>query len=118
MKPTNYNIVQASALPRQFLLSLSFVVTMLFIASSVRAGVCNEPPIPLPGQTVTWTAANSPFQICADLTIPARGKVIVEPGVVLQFQGHTLTVSGLLNAQGQAASHITISATSNFPPAI
>ena len=54
MKPTNYNIVQTSALPRQFLLSLSFVVTALFIAGSVRAGVCNQPPIPTPGQTVTW----------------------------------------------------------------
>jgi hypothetical protein len=32
MKPTNYNIVQASALPRQFLLSLSFVITALFVA--------------------------------------------------------------------------------------
>jgi hypothetical protein len=42
VKATNYNIVQASALPRQFLLSLSFVVAALFIASSVRAGVCNE----------------------------------------------------------------------------
>ena len=118
MKTTNYNIVQASALRRQFLLSLSFVVTALFIASSVRAGVCNEPPIPTPGQTVTWTAADSPFQICSDLTIPQGGKVIVEPGVQLQFQGHTLTVSGGLQAQGQTASHITITATSNFPPAI
>ncbi|HMJ23614.1 MAG TPA: hypothetical protein VK513_16990, partial [Terriglobales bacterium] len=118
MKTTNYNIVQASALRRQFLLSLSFVVTALFIASSVRAGVCNEPPIPTPGQTVTWRAADSPFQICSDLTIPQGGKVIVEPGVQLQFQGHTLTVSGGLQAQGQTASHITITATSNFPPAI
>ena len=41
VKATNYNIVQASA-QRQFLLSLSFVVAALFIASSVRAGVCNE----------------------------------------------------------------------------
>src|SRR4029450_6857445 len=31
MKPTNYNIVQTSALPQRFLLSLSFVVTGLFV---------------------------------------------------------------------------------------
>ncbi len=79
---------------------------------------CNLPPIPRPGQTVTWAAANSPFQICGDLTIPRGGRVIVQPGVELQFQGHTLTVSGILNAQGQTGNHIIISATSNFPPAI
>jgi hypothetical protein len=86
-------------------------------AVPLHAG-CNLPPIPRPGQTVTWSAANSPFQICADVTIPRGGRVIVEPGVQLQFQGHTLTVSGILNARGQTGNHIIISAGSNFPPAI
>jgi hypothetical protein len=86
-------------------------------AVPLHAG-CNLPPIPRPGQTVIWAAANSPFQICADLTIPRGGRVIVEPGVELQFQAHTLTVSGILNARGQAGNHIIIRATSNFPPAI
>jgi hypothetical protein len=117
MKAINCNVMQASAFSRQFLLSLGLVVAALFSASSARA-VCNQPPIPVSGQTVTWTAAASPFQICSDLTIPQGGTVIVEPGVQVQFQGHTLTVSGVLQAQGQAASHITITATSNFPPAI
>jgi len=98
-------------------LELGITVGLLFVASPLHAA-CNQPPIPLPGETVTWTAANSPFQICSDLTIPHGGTVIVEPGVELQFQAHTLTVSGVLKAQGQAASHITITATSNFPPAI
>jgi Bacterial Ig domain len=95
----------------------------LFLAISVlwatyASAACNQPPIPAPGQTVTWATADSPFQICADLTIPKSGKVIVQPGVQLQFQGHTLTVSGTLTAQGQSSSHISISAQSNFPPAI
>jgi hypothetical protein len=96
MKATNYNMVQASALPRQFLLSLSFAITALFIASSARAG-CNQPPVPGPGQTVTWSAANSPFQLCSDLTIPATGTVIVEPGVTVALQAHTITVDGTFN---------------------
>jgi hypothetical protein len=96
---------------------LLLMVGVLSNAFPLYAG-CNLPPIPRPGQTVTWAAANSPFQICADLTIPRGGRVIVEPGVELQFQDHTLTVSGILNAQGQTGSHIIISATSNFPPAI
>jgi hypothetical protein len=81
-------------------------------------GACNQPPIPAPGQTVTWAVANSPFQICVDLTIPKTGTVIVEPGVQLQFQAHTLTVSGALKAQGQSTTHIVISAQDVFPPAI
>jgi hypothetical protein len=90
----------------------------LFFAASPLHAACNQPPIPTAGQTVTWVVANSPFQICADLTIPKGGTVIVEPGVVLQFQGHTLTVSGILNVQGQISSHVTISADAVFPPAI
>ena len=92
------------------------VATMLSVTTVGAA--CNQPPIPNPGETVTWAAANSPFQICSDLTIPARGTVIVEPGVQLQFQGHTLIVSGNLKVQGQSANHVTITATSNFPPVI
>src|SRR4029450_9856594 len=113
MKPTNYNIVQASALPRWFLLSLSFVVTAFFIANSVRAG-CNQPPVPGPGQTVTWLAVNSPFQLCSDLTIPATGTVIVEPGVTVALQAHTITVDGTLNVQGSSTSRVTFSDTTVF----
>lgn len=94
-------------------------ITLLLLGDvSSLFAQCNQPPIPNPGQTVTWMTANSPFQICSELTIPKGGTVIVQPGVVLQFQGHTLTVSGTIKFQGQAASPITISATSNFPPVI
>src|SRR6185295_10911600 len=99
------------------ILGAAIAASLFFLASPMRAQ-CNQPPIPNPGQTVTWMTANSPFQICSELTIPKNGTVIVQPGVVLQFQGHTLTVSGTIKLQGQAASPITISATSNFPPAI
>ena len=93
MKATNHNILKASPLQRQFLLSLSIVITPLFMASLAQA-VCNQPPVPGPGQTVTWATANSPFQLCSDLTIPATGTVIVEPGVIVALQAHTITVDG------------------------
>jgi hypothetical protein len=98
-------------------LGAAIAAGLLFVASPLRAG-CNLPPIPDPGETVTWTAANSPFQICADLTIPRGGTVIVEPGVLLQFQGHMLTVAGTMNLQGQSTNHITITAQDVFPPVI
>ena len=94
------------------------IFAISFLGSTYAFAACNQPPIPTPGQTVTWATVNSPFQICADLTIPKGGKVIVRPGVQVQFQGHTLTVSGVLNAQGQSTSHISMSAQDVFPPAI
>jgi len=90
----------------------------LLWSASIAVAACNQPPIPSPGQTVTWLAANSPFQICVDLTIPKRGTVIVQAGVQLQFQEATLTASGTLKAQGQSAKHISIVAQDVFPPAI
>ena len=117
MKATNHNILKASSLQRQFLLSLSIVITPLFMASLAQA-VCNQPPVPGPGQTVTWATANSPFQLCSDLTIPATGTVIVEPGVIVALQAHTITVDGTFNVQGSSTSHVTFSDTTVFPPAV
>ena len=116
-KRTNNNILQASALARPVMLSLSFVLTALFIGSSARAA-CNQPPVPGPGQSVTWSAANSPFQLCSDLAIPATGTVIVEPGVTVALQAHTITVDGTLNVQGSSSSHVIFSDTTVFPPAV
>jgi hypothetical protein len=119
MKTTDYRIVQASPLPRECLFSLSVVIAAFFIASSsVRAAGCNQPPVPGPGQTVTWLAANSPFQLCSDLTIPATGTVIVEPGVTVALQAHTITVDGTFNVQGSSTGHVTFSDTTVFPPAV
>lgn len=91
-------------------------IAVLLACVSSAGAACNQPPLPSPGQTVIWLTANSPFQICADLTIPKGGKVIVQPGVRLQFQGHGVAVAGALNAQGQSASPIVISAEDVFPP--
>ena len=96
----------------------SFCLAMGVLGVGHAYAACNPPPIPTAGQTVTWAKANSPFQVCTDLTIPKGGKVIVEAGVQIDFQAHTLTVSGTINAQGQTTSHITITAQDVFPPAI
>ena len=98
--------------------NLLLIVSFSLVNPHLSQAVCNQPPIPNPGETVTWTTANSPFQICSELTIPKRGTVIVQPGVVVEFQEHTLTVSGTIKMEGQQSSPITISASGNFPPAI
>lgn len=101
---------------RLMLIILGF--EFLLGSAGIAQAACNQPPIPTKGQTVTWALANSPFQICADLTIPNGGTVIVQPGVRIDFQGFTLTVSGVLNAQGLSTSHIVITAQDVFPPAV
>jgi len=69
---------------------------------------CNLPPLPQSGQTVHWTAAGGPWEICADVSIPPGGTVIVDPGASVAIDpSSTLTVSGVLLAQGTAAQPIT-----------
>jgi hypothetical protein len=71
---------------------------------------CNLPPAPGGGQTVTWTAAGSPYRLCTDLTIPAGATVLVEPGVQLTIDsGRTLSIVGSLIGRASASSPIAIS---------
>jgi hypothetical protein len=80
---------------------------------------CNQPPVPSPGQTVTWRLADSPYTVCERLTIPVGGTVIIEPGVVVNVeQGIEIIVSGTIEAQGTSAQHIVIDAPAVFPPAL
>src|SRR3982751_3756932 len=97
---------------------IAAVVGVLLLSPSRLSATCNPPPVPSPGQTVTWSAANSPFQLCSDLTIPATSTVIVEPGVAVALQAHTITVHGTFNVQGSGSSHVMFSDTTVFPPAV
>ncbi|MBI5864456.1 MAG: choice-of-anchor J domain-containing protein [Planctomycetes bacterium] len=66
---------------------------------------CPLPPLPTPGQTVTWSLANSPYELCRDAEIVAGGTVIVEPGVEVRIPlGTSLRVAGTLRAIGTSAS--------------
>jgi hypothetical protein len=82
-------------------------------------GLCNLPPVPAPGQTVTWTLAGSPYEICQNITIPATSTVIVEAGVQINFDADMqVLVSGTMDLQGQAAQRIVLQAPAVFPPII
>ena len=73
------------------------------------AGTCNLPPIPAPGQTVTWTLVGSPYEICQNVTIPSTSTVIVEAGVHINFDPDMqVVVLGTMQLQGQAAQHIVL----------
>src|SRR5215213_5194229 len=65
------------------------------------AGTCNLPPIPAPGQTVTWTLAGSPYEICQNITIPSTSTVIVEAGVHVNFDPDSqVFVLGTMHLEG------------------
>lgn len=82
-------------------------------------GTCNLPPIPAPGQTVTWALGGSPYEICQNITIPVTSTVIVEAGVHINFDpDRQVFVLGTMHLQGQAAQHIVLQAPAVFPPII
>src|ERR1051325_86037 len=86
---------------------------------ALPAGACNLPPVPAPGQTVTWTLAGSPYEICQNITIPSSSTVIVEAGVHVTFDPDMqVIVLGTMELQGQAAQHIVLQAPAVFPPII
>jgi len=68
------------------------------------------PPLPGPGETVTWTLDDSPIQVDSSVAIPETGTVLVDPGVVIDVApGATLTVDGELLGVGTVDMRIVVS---------
>jgi parallel beta-helix repeat protein/predicted outer membrane repeat protein len=62
-----------------------------------------------------WTQANSPYLILGNITIPQDSLLTIDPGVVVQFQGHyQLHVLGSIHALGTSGNIISISAVTNW----
>ncbi|HKQ52026.1 MAG TPA: Calx-beta domain-containing protein [Pyrinomonadaceae bacterium] len=80
---------------------------------------CNLPPVPSAGQTVTWTAARSPYQVCQNIGIPPGSTVNVEAGVRVNFDSQRqLVVNGTLNIQGTATARVAFNSTAVYPPIV
>lgn len=80
---------------------------------------CRLPPLPAPGETVTWSAAGGPYVVCQDLTIPPGAAVLVEPGVEVHFEmGRQLVVAGTLRIDAAAYARAVFTASGSFPPSI
>jgi len=65
----------------------------------------------------TWTAAGSPYLIQGEITVPYDSTLSIEPGVLVEFQGHyKLNVQGRLLAVGTVTDTIvfTINDTTGF----
>jgi len=71
-------------------------------------------PIPNAGESVVWTAANSPFVVCQDLLIPVGAQVTIEAGAEVSFDpGTKLRVEGDLTAAGSALNPVRFSGSTS-----
>jgi hypothetical protein len=97
----------------------TFSGTQLVAVDSMAVNaVPATPPLPQPGQTVTWTAKLNPINIDFDLAIPTGATVNVEPGVTINISnGHAITVAGEFHAQGTTANRISINGWAPMFPA-
>ncbi len=67
--------------------------------------------VPTGSVSGTWTAAGSPYLVTGSVQIPNGQTLIVEPGVVVQFQSnYQLQVNGRLLAQGNSQDSIKFTA--------
>jgi parallel beta-helix repeat protein len=62
-----------------------------------------------------WTQANSPYLVFGNITVPQDSLLQIDPGVVVQFQGHyQLRVLGRILALGSASDTITFTAVDDW----
>jgi len=88
------------------LFTLSILITPAFAQDTITGGEVSG----------TWTKSASPYRIQGDITVPAEQVLTIEPGVIVDFDGHyKLTVLGQLFAEGAAGDTIRFTRVSNDP---
>lgn len=66
----------------------------------------------------TWENLGVPYRVAGSKSVPAGGKLVIQPGVELKFEPYTsLDVLGELSASGLAAQPITFTGTTKTPGA-
>ncbi|MEZ6243111.1 MAG: GC-type dockerin domain-anchored protein [Phycisphaerales bacterium] len=72
-------------------------------------------PIPDPGESIVWSAAEAPYTVCQDLLIPEGAQVMVEPGAEISFDpGTTLRVEGELIATGSPTDPVRFTGSTSI----
>jgi len=104
----SYTGGHSNQLPSRFPISLAFLdSTMKSNPTTINAGNVSD----------TWTIAGSPYLINGDISIPNDSTLTIDPGVLVEFQGHyKLNVQGRLLAIGSKTDSIvfTVNDTTGF----
>jgi parallel beta-helix repeat protein len=88
-------------------MSCKFLIFMLLFLS-LRT-VFSQTPVPGGNVSGTWTLAGTPYLINGEITIPFDSTLTIEPGIIVEFQGHyKLNVQGRLLAIGTETDTIVI----------
>jgi parallel beta-helix repeat protein len=83
----------------------------LFILSSLSLSIFSQTSIPAGNVSGLWIKPNSPYIIEGDIKIPADSLLIIEPGVIIEFQGsYKFIVLGQLLAVGNITDTIVFTA--------
>lgn len=85
---------------------------LLFYVSSIFCFVLHG-QTPIPGGEVsgTWSIDGSPYLIQNSITVPNDSTLLIEPGVVVEFQGsYTMYINGCVLAQGTETDSILFTA--------
>ena len=75
-------------------MSRKFLIFMLLFLS--LGTLFSQTPVPEGNVSGTWTLAGSPYLINGDITIPFDSTLTIEPGIVVEFQGHYRFVTNYL----------------------
>ncbi|MBM3326110.1 MAG: T9SS type A sorting domain-containing protein [Calditrichaeota bacterium] len=79
---------------------MRYFIIILFLIVPLRLGAQTDVQGNVTGE---WTLNRSPYIARADITVPQRGQLVIQPGVEVIFQpGCTFTIEGLLRAIGTA----------------
>jgi hypothetical protein len=64
-------------------------------------------------QSVTWTRSNNPYTFVGDANVWLGATLTIEPGVMVNLNGHTLLVNGQIVANGTASQRIIFNGGTN-----
>lgn len=92
---------------RKYLGKLLFIVIIVLSVKTVTSQVLiNEGIV-----NGTWSKENSPYLIQGNIVIPSDSLLIIDPGVVVEFQGeYNLIVHGTISLNGEEGDSIKFTA--------
>ncbi len=93
------------------------ILVFLYAAIAVHAAVFADTTVPPGDVSGTWTKSGSPYLIQGDITLLPGDTLVIEPGVVVEFQGYyEFLIQGDIQAAGMTNDTIlfTVNDSSAF----